>query len=95
MVASVAVADWWVAVVVEVAALLFEAEARPTEAALATSSWAKTGWPPKVAVLEIGASEAVAVEWAVVIAESKVKLWLAIPFVIRERLPRDSYFALV
>ena len=55
--------------IVEVAALIFEAEARPTEAALATSaSWAKTVWPPKVAVLEIGASEAVAVEWAVVIA---------------------------
>ena len=72
VVASAAVADWWVAVavvVVEVAVLLFEAEARPTEAVLATSSWAKTVWiPPRVAVSEIGASEAVAVEWAVVVA---------------------------
>lgn len=84
-------------VAVGIAVLQFEAGARLTEAALATSFWAKTVWPqPKAAVWEIGASEAAAVEWAVVIAELKVKLLLAIPFVILEKkLPKDSYFALV
>ena len=56
-------------VAVGIAVLQFEAGARLTEAALATSFWAKTVWPqPKAAVSEIGASEAAAVEWAVVIA---------------------------
>ena len=56
-------------VAVGIAVLQFEAGARLTEAALATSFWAKTVWPqPKAAVWEIGASEAAAVEWAVVIA---------------------------
>ena len=57
-------------VAVGIAVLQFEAGARLTEAALATSFWAKTVWPqPKAAVSEIGASEAAAVEWAVVIAK--------------------------
>ena len=57
-------------VAVGIAVLQFEAGARLTEAALATSFWAKTVWPqPKAAVWEIEASEAAAVEWAVVIAK--------------------------
>ena len=57
-------------VAVGIAVLQFEAGARLTEAALATSFWAKTVWPqPKAAVWEIEASEASAVEWAVVIAK--------------------------